>query len=202
MKIIKSLLFFSIVMIGCHSQKIFYGEPANSTTLVEDSYIYLNGSYVQLLDSVSDRISETIITSKKVIGGDAPFTYRNIFGYRKGYIKNGKQEGKWETYKYHDYDSLGYSRSKRYLGREEYFRNGLRDSIYKIYDKDGKIIYSTYFKKGNGIEKDFYDNGQLYYEIKTKDGYFTDTLKLYKESGQLMQKLFYKKDSLVFKKDY
>ena len=202
MKIIKSLLFFSTVMIGCHSQKIFYGEPANSTTLVEDSYIYLNGPYVQLPDSVSDRISETIITSKKVIESDAPFTYRNIFGYRKGYILNGKQEGKWETYKYNDYDSLGYSRSKRYLGREEYFKNGLRDSVFKIYDKEGKIIYTTNFKKGNGIEKDFYDNGQLYYEIETQDGYFKDTLRLYKQNGQLMQKLFYKKDSLIFKKNY
>lgn len=203
MKTIKYLLlFFSIVMIGCHSQKIFYGEPDNSTTLVEDSYIYQNGPYVQLLDYVSDRISETIITSKELRSGDIPGVIRNIFGYRDGYIENGKQEGKWETYKYHKYDSLGYSRSKRYLGREEYFRKGLRDSIYKIYNKDGKIIYSTYFKNGNGIEKDFYDNGQLYYEIKTQNGYFTDTLRLYHENGRLAAKLLYDKDSLIFKKEY
>lgn len=97
---------------------------------------------------------------------------------------------------------MGYPRSKNYLAREEYFKNVLRDSIYRIYDKDGKVIYSTSFKNGTGIEKDFYDNGQLYYEIKAQDGYFTDTLKLYRKNGQLMQKLLYKKDSLIFNNDY
>lgn len=74
----------------------------------------------------------------------------------------------------------------------------MRDSIYKIYNKEGKIVYSTTFKNGNGLEKDFYDNGQLYYEIKTQNGYFTDTLKLYTPQGKLMEKLLYKKDSLIY----
>jgi len=202
MKIIKYLLMFFIVMTGCRSQKTMSVEDSKVNTLVDDSFIYLNGPYVKLPDSISRSISATIITSKEVLGGDAPFTSKNIFGYRKGNIQNGKQEGKWVTYKFHEYDSLKYSRLKRYLGREEYFKNGLRDGIYKIYDKKGKTIYSTYFNKGDGIEKDFYDNGQLYYEIKTTNGYFTDTLKLYNKNGQLIQKLLYKNDSLVFKKDY
>lgn len=130
------------------------------------------------------------------------FKIKDLQGYRKGYFKNGKQNGKWTSDRYSYYDSLGYTRSKNYLAREEYFKNGLRDSIYKIYNKDGKTLYSTYFKNGNGIEKDFYDNGQLYYEIKIQNGYFTDTLRLYRENGQLMQQLLYRKDSLVFKKDY
>ena len=66
----------------------------------------------------------------------------------------------------------------------------------------GTLYILLIFKKGDGIEKDFYDNGQLYYEIKTTNGYFTDTLKLYNKNGQLIQKLLYKNDSLVFKKDY
>lgn len=130
------------------------------------------------------------------------FRIKDLQGYRKGYFNNGKQNGKWISYKYYYYDSLGYSRSKNYLVREEYFKKGLRDSIYKIYNKKGKIIYSTYFKNGNGIEKDFHDNGQLYYEIKTRDGYFTDTLRLYNDKGRLQEKLFYKKDSLVYKQKF
>jgi len=202
MKITRYLLIFLIAIMGCHSQNAMSGEDSKVTTLVEESFIYLNGPYVNLPDSISRSVLTTIITSKEILGGDAPFASRNIFGYRTGKIQNGKQEGKWETYKFHEYDSLGYSRSKRYLGREEYFKNGLRDGIYKIYNKNGKIVYSAYFEKGNGVEKDFYDDGQLYYQIKTKDGYFTDTLKLYKKNGQLMQNLLYKKDSLIFKKDY
>lgn len=130
------------------------------------------------------------------------YPLKDLDGYRKGYFKNGKQNGKWISDRYYHYDSLGYSRSKKYLAREEYFKNGLRDSIYKIYDKDGKIIYSSHFKNGNGIEKDFYNNGQLYYEITTQNGYFTDTLRLFHDNGRLAAKLFFKRDSLLFKEYY
>lgn len=130
------------------------------------------------------------------------FKINDLSGYRKGYFKDGKQNGRWTSERYYHYDSLGYSKTKDYLAREEYFKNGLRDSIYKIYNKNGKVIYSTYFKNGTGLEKDFYDNGQLYYEIKTQNGYFSDTLKLYDPQGKIMKKLFYKKDSLVFEKKY
>ena len=45
-----------------------------------------------------------------------------------------------------------------------------------------------------------HENGKLYYEIATKDGYFVDTLKLYNDKGALIEKLLYKKDSLVYRK--
>jgi antitoxin component YwqK of YwqJK toxin-antitoxin module len=138
------------------------------------------------------------VDTNTCIGSSYGYPLKDLDGYRKGYFKNGKQNGKWVSDRCYHYDSLGYSRSKRYLAREEYFKNGLRDSIYKIYDKEGKIIYSTYFKNGNGIEKDFHDNSQLYYEIKTENGYFTDTLKLYNAKGELMEKRLYKKDSLDY----
>jgi len=53
----------------------------------------------------------------------------------------------------------------------------------KFMIKMGTLYILLIFKKGDGIEKDFYDNGQLYYEIKTTNGYFTDILKLYKKMG-------------------
>ncbi|WP_192501879.1 hypothetical protein [Flavobacterium sp. PL002] len=129
------------------------------------------------------------------------FSLKNNFGYRSGYFKKGVQHGKWKSNRYFYNDSLGKKVIKNYIFREEYFKNGLRDSIYKIYNKEGKVIYSTYFKKGNGIEKDFYENGQLYYEIETKDGYFTDTIRLHNDKGKLMEKLLYKNDSLIFKQN-
>lgn len=113
---------------------------------------------------------------------------------------SGVQHGKWKSNRYFYSDSLGNKVIKNYIFREEYFKSGLRDSIYKIYDKNGKMIYSTNFKNGTGLEKDFHENGKLYYEIETKDGYFVDTLKLYNAKGALIEKLLYKKDSLIYHK--
>lgn len=177
-------------MFACKSINVESSDPAPCLGLAHSiykEYIFFN------------KITVDTNTCK-----DSSYGYplRDLDGYRKGYFKNGKQNGRWISDRYYHYDSLGYFHSKNYLAREEYFKNGLRDSIYTIYDKDGKIVYSTYFKNGDGIEKDFYDNGQLYYEIKTHNGYFMDTLRLYKRNGQLMRKLLYAKDSLVFEKSY
>jgi antitoxin component YwqK of YwqJK toxin-antitoxin module len=122
----------------------------------------------------------------------------NRYLSRSGYFKNGKLDGKWTAETLFTPIHAGTDKTIRYILREEYFKNGLRDSIYKIYNKEGKVVYSTYFKNGNGIEKDFHNNGKLHYEIATKDGYFTDTLKLYNDEGKLKEKFLYKKDSLVY----
>jgi len=120
------------------------------------------------------------------------------FGTREGKFKNGVQHGLWECERSYHFDSLGYRIYKRYRFREEYFKNGLRDSIFKIYNKEGDIIYATLFNKGTGIEKDFHENGKLYYEIETKEGQFTDTLKLYDKDGDLSEKRLYKEGVLLY----
>ena len=84
--------------------------------------------------------------------------------------------------------------------KEEYFKKGLRDSIFRQFD-GRKIIYETTFKKGTGLWKEFHSNGKIYFEAYTKDGYFTDTLKLYNDKGILSEKLLYRKDSLIFRKN-
>jgi hypothetical protein len=99
-------------------------------------------------------------------------------------------------------DSLGNVYAKGRIWREEYFKRGLRDSIFRQYGHDGKIIYETTFKRGTGLWKEFHSNGKLYFEIYTKDGYFTDTLKLYNSKGRLQEKLLYKKDSLVYSQKF
>ncbi|MEO8237644.1 MAG: hypothetical protein ABI576_06005 [Flavobacterium sp.] len=122
-------------------------------------------------------------------------------GERVGYTgMNNEKEGIWLGGDA-DFDTNGdvYARGK--IWREEYFKKGLRDSIFKQYDGNGKVIYETTFKMGTGLWKEFHSNGKLYFEAFTKDGYFTDTLKLYNEKGLLMEKRLYKKDSLIFKEN-
>ena len=84
---------------------------------------------------------------------------------------------------------------------KEYFKHGLRDGIFRQFGNDGVIIYETTFKMGTGLWKEFHGNGKIYFEAYTKDGYFTDTLKLYNDKGILFEKLLYKKDSLIFRKN-
>nr|WP_315240553.1 hypothetical protein [uncultured Flavobacterium sp.] len=198
----RSLFIIVLVMINnCSTQKNFNGEnPAPLNVLVNDAKLYKNQMYFKNNENDVVIILQTIVINSKITGGDNPSKDKIIHGYREGYCKSGMQEGKWITKRYYNYDSLGYLKTKAHLIREEYFKNGLRDSIYKIYNKNGKIIYSTNFKNGTGLEKDFHENGKPYYEIETKDGYFVDTLKLYNDKGALMEKLLYKKDSLVYRK--
>ncbi|CAD0003110.1 toxin-antitoxin system YwqK family antitoxin [Flavobacterium salmonis] len=121
-------------------------------------------------------------------------------GMRYGNIVSGFKEGKWLSGDA-DFDTNGNVYAKGLIWREEYFKKGLRDSIFKQYDGSGKVIYETTFKMGTGLWKEFHINGEIYFEAYTKDGYFTDTLKLYNEKGVLMEKQLYKKDSLIFKEN-
>ena len=166
----------------------FYGDKLQSGR--EEKEIYINGPYfekkikkeygkmLELLDIPKYEWS-SLITS--LIKG----YWEYYWGPRKGGVRKKKQEGLWQTIK------------KGHVLREEYFHAGLRDGIFRIYNTKGDTIYSTYFQMGTGIEKDFHENGQLYYEIELKDGYFTDTLRIYDKQGRISEKLYFEKDSLV-----
>lgn len=131
--------------------------------------------------------------------------YKNVYvidrfeegGERIGRIMNGKREGAW-LYGNADFDKKGKVYAKGHLWREEYFKSDLRDSVFRRFDENGKVIYETNFKKGTGLWKKFHSNGKLYFEIHTKDGYFTDTLRLHDDKGKIVGKRLYKKDSLVY----
>lgn len=201
MKTIKLLLILVLVIFGCKPRIIsITGTPNIDVFHAGNSYVYENGAHVKY-DKESFYIEQELVICKKYIGGDNPSSYFEYLGNRNGFVNEGKQEGKWESYRYLYYDSLRYNKSKKYIFREEYFKNGLHDSIYKIYNKNGILIYSTYFKNGNGIEKDYHQNGKLYYEIETKNGHFADTLRLFNEEGKLFQKKLYKNDTLTFVED-
>ncbi|OOV16915.1 toxin-antitoxin system YwqK family antitoxin [Flavobacterium sp. LM4] len=198
MKIIRKVLcLFVLSFFSCKINKIDISDtPDKGIFLAGNSNVYKNGVYLKN-NKDSYFISQDLIINRELIDEDNPSEYFIYHGKREGYVHNGKQEGLWKSKRNY---FLKDKENKEYIFREEYFKNGLRDSIYKIYDKEGKIIYSTYFKNGTGKEKDFHENGKLYYEIETKDGYFVDTLKLYNDKGVLIEKLLYKKDSLVYRK--
>jgi hypothetical protein len=205
MKIIR----YIIVMVCCLfvncKTKVISLELDNSLGpyLEMDASVYLNNHYFNCSSSLKDfAILQWLLLDITYIRGDNPKEFNNYSGFRNGHIVDGKQTGKWVSERTFDFDSLGFIKTTKYINREEYFKNGLHDSIYKIYNKEGKVIYSTTFNQGTGLEKDYHENGKLYYEIATKDGYFTDTLKLYNDKGKLMEKRLYKKDSLVYHENF
>ena len=118
-------------------------------------------------------------------------------GERFGKIVNSYKQGKWLSGDA-DFDKDGNVYAKGRIWREEYFKNGLRDSVFRQFNNDGKVIYETNFKKGTCLWKEFHSNGVLYFEIYTKDGYFTDTLRLHDDKGKIIGKRLYIKDSLVY----
>ncbi|MFB9079023.1 toxin-antitoxin system YwqK family antitoxin [Flavobacterium procerum] len=118
-------------------------------------------------------------------------------GTRYGKIINGFKEGKWLIGNA-DFDKDENVVAKGKIYKEEYFKHGLRDSIFRQFDNDGKVVYETTFKMGTGLWKEFHSNGTLYFEMYTKDGYFTDTLRLHNNEGRVFAKRFYQKDTLVY----
>ncbi|MFB9078769.1 hypothetical protein ACFFLS_11310 [Flavobacterium procerum] len=118
-------------------------------------------------------------------------------GLRIGKIIYHYKQGKWLSGDA-DFDEDGNVYTKGQIWREEYFKNGLRDSVYRCFDRNGKIIYETTFKMGTGLWKEYHNNGELYFEIYTKGGYFTDTLRLNDDKGKIIGKRLYIKDSLVY----
>lgn len=55
------------------------------------------------------------------------------------------------------------------LSEEGYLRNGIKDSIWKAFDLDGKLLYSEYFNRSGIINKIEYEKGKItsnvYYKI-------------------------------------
>jgi antitoxin component YwqK of YwqJK toxin-antitoxin module len=180
------LTFCGLPLKSRHVAKKAAQENLDADTIRATSYLAYNYSFIDF------PFEDTASFSHVVTDYDDQFADG---GRRWGYIVDGFKEGKWVR-GVRRLDSLG-NFVTIHVHREEYFKHGLRDSIFKIFDKDGQFVYSTYFKMGTGVLREYHDNGQLYYQVGTQAGYFTDTLRLYTEQGVLYEKLFYKKDSLV-----
>lgn len=186
MKMNVILIITILIFISCVSKKTvpFLESPKPGRAFInKDSYRYIDFPY-------EDTLSADLLYEENFEEG----------GLRYGKIIDGYKEGKWISGDA-GFDSLGNVYIKSGIWREEYFKKGLRDSVFRLFDLNNKIIYETTFKMGTGLWKEFHSNGKLYFEAYTKDGYFTDTLKLYNEKGVLMEKQLYKKDSLIFKEN-
>ena len=182
---------FFAVLISCNIFKTKYVDAPIGMMIRENSHIGKDIVFIYNLDFPEKEIKNfesSFVVDRFAEGGE-----------RYGRIINGKREGVWLCGDA-DFDKNGKVYSKGFIWREEYFKNDLRDSIYRRFNNDGKLIYETTFKMGTGLWKEFHSNGKIYFEIQTKDGYFTDTLKLYNENGKLKEKILYIKDSLVFRK--
>lgn len=143
-------------------------------------------------NSIDNKIYEDFPYEDTTLGN---LKYKNSF--REGKILNGYKEGLWLSALF-KYDTITKTEKTEKIFKQEYFKHGLRDSIFRQYDSKGKIIYSTYFKMGTGLWKEFHNNGKIYFAMQTKEGYFTDTLKLYNDKGEIFQKRLYKKDNLIY----
>ena len=190
-KIIKLFWLFFVVIafvIACKSNKEMPVEPVRAHRLIS---VYVHYKY--------DADFPPIVKVDNKRFGISPVEERFIEGgirFGKTGIDDSK-EGQWLSGDA-GFDENDNVYAKGGIWREEYFKNGLRDSIYRRFDSTGEIIYETTFHKGTGLWKEFHSNGELYFEIYTQDGYFTDTLKLYDEEGRLVGKRLYQKDSLVY----
>lgn len=196
MKIIKKLSLIILLFItACKTVMVFESSiDLDDILLLMRGNVYINGPYFEKYIKSFDGCETTGSVEQHLI---LNYFHKDLSEYRV--IK--EYDTRWgQTIKA---QQVGYWKTESYkLRREEYFKMGLRDSIYRIYNTKGDTIYSTYFNMGTGIEKDYHENGQLYYEIELKDGYFTDTLRIYDKQGRIAEKLYFEKDSLVYYKSF
>ena len=197
--ILATIVFIATIFLsGCKAKSIkvpildslLESKAINSIKWDGKARVYLNGPYLNYKLPKSGYVIQTIHGSY-VPDVEHTSDDLTITGHRMGKYKKNKQEGKWVTERLY----------KGYKQREEHFKNGLQHGDYLIYNAKGDVVYYTEFINGTGIEKDYHPNGQLYYEIHKKDGYFTDTLKIYDDLGRLTEMHYFEKDSLVFSEE-
>lgn len=111
--------------------------------------------------------------------------------FYEGYYKKGLKEGKHLTY-------WGYGN----LFKEEYFKNGIADSIVKEYYPTGELsgTWNYYLGKQDGDSYSYNSNGQVGYHEKFKNGIMVDTAIYYFASGKIKDLIIYLNDSGESKK--
>ena len=69
--------------------------------------------------------------------------------------------------------------------QEETYELGKLISLSDTYNKLGKVIAKSTIKNGNGVIKNFYDNGKIAAEGQLKNGYPDGTWKYYHLTGSI-----------------
>ena len=98
--------------------------------------------------------------------------------YVKGFIKNGRKEGSWESY--HDNGQL------YYIGT---YKDGKREGPWSFYYENGRLNYRDNYKNGkrNGFSETFWDNGQLRREGYLKNNEWEGFWKSYYKDGSVWE---------------
>ncbi len=119
-------------------------------------------------------------------------TIRNEpFDNTEGFFKDGLKEGKW-IFKIDSF--YGFSRI------EEFYKGGIRNGLYSVFNKDNKIIYQSNFIKGSGIEKLYYPNGNIYHIKYFKNGTvdYSKPYKVYYDNGNIARIYDYPKNKTTY----
>ncbi len=99
----------------------------------------------------------------------------------EGWFKKGLKDRKW-TYKSSDFARI-----------EAFYKDGMREGTYNVYNTKDSILYQTVFVKGTGIEKIYRKNGSMYHIKHFKNGNL-DYSKPYE--------IYYNNNRIAFRADY
>jgi len=153
--------------------------------------------------------------TEKLKGTDVIYAVRKDVNGQKleeGYLMNGLKEGQWITYdeargtmksiqSYMGGQLTGYSFNVSIRGDLEeqigYQNNQLNGSHFKL--RAGKPYFEASYKDGvlHGMQREYYDRGQLRQETEFKDGEQHGIYKYYAEDGTVLLSYTYKNGKKV-----
>ena len=72
-------------------------------------------------------------------------------------------------------------------------RNGLKNGVQKIYDKQGRVVLETTYVDGqkNGPQKAYFANGKLWYVMHYKNNVLNGRAVMYDAKGNLIKEAYY-----------
>jgi len=76
------------------------------------------------------------------------------------------------------------------LASEEFFEHGLLHGLCQQWNRHGEPLGSFQMKHGTGIQREWFDNGQLQLETSTVDGKFTGRIRTWLRDGTLVSEQY------------
>ncbi len=118
-----------------------------------------------------------------------------------------KQKEKMDKYCQHIYphgNTEEYDRKTKLQLYKYNYKEGKLNGIQKDWYENGQLRCEFNYKEGKeeGIQKEWYENGQLWYEDNYKEGKQDGIQKSWYENGQLHYKMYYKNGKLMNKQLY
>ncbi len=157
----------------------------------------------------------SLCLNSRYLALDVTFHVYNFLSYKESTIlqKSSKQlnfhQSKMDKYSHHEQPHgkiETYHKITKNKILEKNYNEGKEDGIQKEWYENGQLKYERNFKEGkkDGIQKEWYENEQLFYEGNYKKGEFEGKQKMWDEDGQLkLEENYYTGDdpSLQGKKD-